>query len=442
MIKAYLKKLIGLFYCKLLNRRVKLNKPLKGKYGQLRFVASNSIEEFKKLKNYNDDYNTKELRKKKKIRFGFVVYTSSMWNVDELYNLLASDHRFDTSIIIAHFQMADLETSNMEYIKTINYFNDLGYKILKASDVLKNYHFDILFYLTPFDFLDKNVNLVNTSLDTIILHTSYSYMLAGNTQKLDLWMYHWTLRYYTDSEYYKTLIEKTKYYTGNAIYLGFPKMDKYYTANVFSPSEKKIIIYAPHHSVHYSKFKSATFEDNYLAILEIAKKYSEDTYWIYKPHPLLRANSVLGGVFNSVEDYDSYEHQWDSLANAEVITSGDYYSVFKGSSAMITDSVSFLAEYQFTGKPLLLLESGKEKYNQFGDEIVNILYKCGGKAISEIETFVKNVIVDNDEMKKTRIDFFNENLFYMSEGVTANKKIYDDIIRLIEKEMREEPNDQ
>ena len=354
-----------------------------------------------------------------------------MWNVDELYHYLVNDKRFDTSIIVAHFQMADKESSDLEYSKTVDYFNKLQYNIIEAKNIKRNNNFDILFYLTPITFSDNNVNLNNISLDTIILHTSYSYMLAGNMQKLDLWMYHWSLRYYTDSEYYKKLIEGAKYYTGNARYLGFPKMDKYYETNPVFLSDKKVIIYAPHHSVNYTKFKSATFEDNYLAILELAKKYSDKTFWIYKPHPLLRANSVIGGVFKTVDEYDAYEKQWASLSNAKVITNGEYYSIFKGSSAMITDSVSFLAEYQFTENPLLLLESGKETYNDFGKKLLRILYKCSGANIHEIEKFIINVINGYDPMRQERQKFYEENLFYLSDGITANKRIYEDIINFI-----------
>ncbi len=437
MLKKLTKKAIGKLLWLRYNSCMKYDNILTGKYGSFRFLADYSIDCFKICKQYNDAVNLQSIQKKTKIRFGFVVYTSSMWNVDELYHSLKQNECFETHIIVAHLEMSDDESSKREYQKTLAYFTELQYDILEAQNLTKNDRFDILFYMTPFSLLDKNIDLFEISLNTIILHTSYSYMLAGNEEKLNIWMYHWALKYYTDSEYYKKLIEKTKYYTGNAEYLGFPKMDKYYTAETFRPSTKKVIIYAPHHSVHYEKFKSATFEDNYLAILELAKKYTDTTYWVYKPHPLLRANSVLGGVFNSVEEYDEYEKAWSDLENAEVMTSGEYYSIFKGSDAMITDSVSFLAEYQFTGKPLLLLESGKETYNEFGENIISILYKCDGKSIAEIESFVTDVIDDNDQMKGIRETFFKENLSYIQQGTTANSRIYEDIVKMTHGECEE-----
>lgn len=434
MIKEVLKRIAGIYYTKKYFKQTKNNCKLNGYYGSLRFVAEYSNDSFVRLKKYNDLFNLKSISNKPKIKLGFVVYTSSMWNVDELYSLISKDDRFECSIIVAHVKMSDTDSSNKEYLRTMQFFEKLKYNTIEACSIDNIRQYDILYYLSPTIFSDKIVDFYNVPFSTIILHSSYSYMLAGNMEKLNIWLYHWAIKYYTDSEYYKKLIEKSKNYTGNAAYLGFPKMDKFYSSEMYRPSNKKVIIYAPHHSVHYKKFKSATFEDNYQEILKIAKKYADSTYWIYKPHPLLRANSVIGGIFKSVEEYDAYEEEWSNLFNAEVVTSGDYYPVFKGSDAMITDSVSFLAEYQFTEKPLLLLESGEETYNDFGNEIVNILYKCDGKAISDIEKFVTDVVNGNDTMLEKRKIFFENNLFYMKEGVTANKRIYDDIMSMISRE--------
>lgn len=98
---------------------------------------------------------------------------------------------------------------------------------------------------------------------------------------------------------------------------------------------------------------------------------------------------------------------------------------------MITDSISFLAEYQFTHNPLLLLKSGKEKYNDFGEQVVKILYTCAGNNTEDIEKFVNNIIAEKDEMFSIRKEFFESKLAYMKNGKTANKKIFEDIKSLI-----------
>lgn len=426
-LKDVLRKAFGRYYVHKYNRRINKHDKLNGRYGSLRFIAHYSFDEFKKIKKYNDQWNLSTIQKKESIRFGFLIYTSSMWNVDGLYKMLSEDERFRVDIIVGHFGVNNLEASNQEYKKTLQYFKSAGYSVLESCDVTDVSDYDIIFSLTPFRMIDE-MDFFKFSLSTILLHTSYSYMLSGKMKKLDEWMYHFSLRYYTDSLYYKEMIEKSKLYSGTAKYLGFPKMDAFYSADCARVSDKITIIYAPHHSVTYSQFKSATFEDNYLTILNLAKKYVDTTFWIYKPHPLLRANSVEAKIFSSLQEYDQYENAWNELENGKVVSEGDYFPVFKGSDAMITDSVSFLAEYQFTGNPLLLLESGKEQYNTFGSSVVDILYRCPGADAAAIEEFIQNVIAKKDVMKEIRQEFFTKNLEYMTDGKTANQLIYEDIL--------------
>lgn len=413
--------------------------PLRGDYLKFKQIASKNKNRFKKYKAYNDKINLHRIKNKKFVKCGFVLYSSSMWNYDELYSLLEDHKGFSADIIVAHIldDNTDKESAQLEYEKTMKYFKQKYNNVFEANSIDVN-NYDILFYLTPYKLKEKNISYFYVPLNVLLLHSSYSYMLAGNMSKLNLWLYHLAFTYYTDTYFYKSILEKTDLYTGNAKYLGYPKMDQFYAAEFKRRSTKKIIIYAPHHSVNYTEFKSATFEDNYLAILELAKKHTDSTYWIYKPHPLLRPHSVVAEVFGSVEEYDRYVEEWSNLENADVVTSGDYFSIFKESDAMITDSVSFLAEYQFTHKPLLLLESGKEQYNDFGNSILNILYKCPGDDISGIDSFIQDIVFGNDDMREKRMAFFEENLSYRENSMSANYRIYKDILEFTGKEEKNE----
>ena len=432
-IKSFIKNVIYFFMFSRVKKNMKYGRSLGVKYDFLRQIALRSIDDFKTIKRYNDDFLLKKYCNKQRIRFGFVVYTSSMWNVDELFKLLRNTDRFEVDIIVARFFNMEKSARKLEYDNTVSFFRTLGYSVKKASEInVKKY--DALFYLSPYPFADKNVNFENVSTNTVLFHSSYSYMLSGKSGKIDLWLYHLALAYYADSDFYRQMVSNSVYYTGNAKYIGFTKMDAFYDIKAGSfKTDKKVIIYAPHHSVNYKRFKSATFEDNYEKIYEIAKKYSETTYWIYKPHPLLRSNSVKGGVFPDLKKYDEYENKWRDLDNAEVVLGGNYFNYFCFSDAMITDSVSFLAEYQFSHKPLLLLESGKEEYNEFGNKLVSVLYKCYGKDIESIEKFIQDVVFDRDEMYDERKKFFDEYLDYRKDNKSANFNLYQDILNIFEK---------
>ena len=53
---------------------------------------------------------------------------------------------------------------------------------------------------------------------------------------------------------------------------------------------------------------------------------------------------------------DDYFFKWESLPNARVHEDIDYYDLFATADAMITDCVSFRAEYLFANKPGLILK--------------------------------------------------------------------------------------
>lgn len=434
-IGSFFKKVIKFVLGKVMYQRhiksVRKDQRLRGNYGSLAGIAEYDSKKFIELKRYNDRKNEEELRKKDIIKVGFVTYTSSTWNIDALYKLLSNNDKFNVEIIVGHSPAENKALSEDEFKQTISYFSKLGYLVVQAGELEKIEKYDMLFFLDPTNLSERQVKLFGLPLKILIFHTSYSFMLSGNERKVGMWMYHLAYKYYTDSMFYKKRIEQYRYSTNNVEFLGFPKMDQYYLANYKKRTEKKVIIYAPHHSVDYSRYRSATFQDNYQIILELAQKYKDETFWIYKPHPRLRYGSIKAGVFKDMNGYEEYVNQWRMLPNAEVVEIGDYFPVFKESDGMITDSISFLAEYQFTHKPLLLLESGEEEYNEFGQSIVNILYKCSGKDDKSIESFIRDCISGVDSMYDERKVFFEKNLDYMKDGEFANLKIYNQIIDIL-----------
>lgn len=411
------------------HKSLKTDEQLVGTYFLLQRIKSISIEKFKRYKTENDKRNLNHIRKKENVRIGFVVHTSSMWTIDELYNLLKDNDRFTVDIIVVRTFM-NAAAADHEYRETIKYFTNKGYPIVEARGIKDPKCYDIIFYTHPYEFRDR-IYIEDLPLSTMALYTSYGFMLSGFPARR--WLYHLVYRYYADSVFYVSHVAKDPRYSDNAVCLGYSKMDGYYKAEASRTTDKKVIIYAPHHSVAYKNSRFATFADNYLQIYEFAKKHSQDVFWIYKPHPLLQNSAVAAGIFDNADAYFEYENMWRNLPNGEVATGGDYFPLFKESDAMITDSVSFLAEYQFTHKPLLLLESGEGRYNEFGESLREILYRCPGTDYDSIERFIGNVVNGKDEMSERRMHFFNEYLdYYGDDHKSANRRIYEDILNIVE----------
>lgn len=121
-------------------------------------------------------------------------------------------------------------------------------------------------------------------------------------------------------------------------------------SNDYNANTVTKIIYAPHHSISNNSIGFSTFHQNYMEIYEYAKSHPESTSRIIKPHPLLRTASVAAGIFKSIYEYDRYLDMWNELPNAKAVRLGPYNDISTTSDGMITDSVSFITEYQYVKK--------------------------------------------------------------------------------------------
>ena len=386
-------------------------------------LAKTSIEDFKKIKNSIEQINIERIANKDRIKIGFVLYTPSMWSCEKLYRLLLENEKYDPYIVVCKFETGAKESNEKNYESTCKYFKEKKYNMIMIDSKEIN-DIDIMFYLTPFDIIPKSICIQKLPLKFLTAYVTYSFMIADRDEKFNLPMYHLTWKFFADTLIYKQLMNK-KTVTGddNVEFCGYIRMDEFYDKSAIKedkiwklPSKNKKmykIIYAPHHSVFDEKAGFSTFDQNYMFMYELAKKYKDNTTWIVKPHPLLGGRIIRNGFFKDYEEYDNYLKLWNELPNAKVVTDGTYFDIFKTSDTIILDSVSFLAEYQYVHKPLLFLTRETQRFNEFGDKLKEVLYKVPGDDLASIEAFLKDVVINNnDTMKKEREDFFDKYLNY------------------------------
>lgn len=411
--------------------KYKKNKYENLKFNYLNILKETDLEKFKKIKHEIESKNIERLKSKTKIKIGFLLYTTSMWSCDKLYNMLRQSDRFDPYIIVCGFNDGNEETIKKNYESTLNYFKEKSYQVVglyekKNITLYEAGNPDIIFYLTPFSALiPSKLNIENIPLKTLTIYISYSFMLADREKKFELPVYYLTWKYFSDTLMYKELIRK-KSMVGddNVIFCGYIRMDELINDidNIRSDlwkipksQNRKVfkIIYAPHHSVFDEVGGFSTFDQNYEFMYELAKKYSKNTSWIIKPHPLLGSRIIKNGFFKDISEYDKYLKRWEELPNAKVVTSGTYFDIFKSSDAMILDSVSFLAEYQYVKKPLLLLTRKTQHFNPMGEALKEVLYCAEGNEFNKIEEFLNYIVIEgNDLMNEKREEFFNKYLNY------------------------------
>ena len=239
-------------------------------------------------------------------------------------------------------------------------------------------------------------------------------------------------KYFSSSRVEQRLIEQDSCMRGyNSFFLGFPKIDELVNKTYHKRLElwkndentKKKIIWAPH--FNQKEGANGTFFENYRWFYEYAKNRT-DISWVVRPHPRMSAGTISAGIFHNKKEYDEYINAWNNLLNAKVIEGGDYYDIFDTSDAMILDSVSFVAEYFYTGKPLLILEpNSNREFNELGVVLRQSAYHARGNDYTSIEHFI-DILIEKDPKKNERDEVLQKYL-NRNDSYSVSKAICDTI---------------
>lgn len=425
------------FYYSKMASRLTHSEDIKGiSYGDLERIRRYQPKRYEIISN---GLRVKKLHNDGKKKVIFLLYSSAMWSCDDLYKMFENDDDFEPYILM----LEATSSSRDEFVDSINYFQQKGYRVLDGSSIPgwnEISDIGVVFYLTPCEgaFVNERYMLRYLDINIVTCYIPYGFMLIDDnpvyngSEAFTLCNYNFS----DTKEYLRIVAERSIYGNANMIYCGYPKMDCYYkqtnnNLNIWkicgNKKETLKIIFAPHHSIEENSAAAAsTFAYNYKYFYEYAKSHSYETSWVFKPHPFLKKHAIDSGLFSSEEAYDFYIEQWESLPNARVVTSGTYEDLFLSSDIMILDSIGFLAEYQYTGKPLLFLTRTGEKFNSFGSELLEVLYKAPGSNFEQIEDFINMMKKHKDPMKMQREYFFKKNLDYYSlnGNMLASEYIY------------------
>ncbi len=419
---------------------------IKWKYG---------VEEFIRIKTLVCNRNTSNLKKFEKINITFLIPIASTWSASRLYSMLNENDRFEVTVTVIPFFNGTPKTIEDEYYLTLNYFEKKNYNVISSYD-FKNKKClswgeigapDIVIHMNPhYHGFPEELKIYSFPLNTLHVYIPYGFMIYNGTSYQFNQMSHllyWKI--FCESELHKKMAQKySDIGDSNVVNSGYIKMDRFYTeSQCYDTDFRKIanrqtnddvvkIIYAPHHSIGNDLCAFSTFQYNYDYMYEFAKKHSEIS-WVFKPHPLLKQATLKNDVFKSEEEYDLYVEKWRNLDNATIANEGEYIDLFKSSDAMILDSVSFLAEYLYTGKPYLLLTRSGQNFNDFGKELYKIIYKVDGENLEGISNFIKEVVIEKNDYKlKERQIFFDKYLNYKNYNkYLASEYIYNYLVKTI-----------
>lgn len=373
------------------------------------------------------------IQAKDKIRVGFLVAEASKWGYQSVYDAFAADPRFEP--IIMTTKLGQEHKNGTTHYKTMadcrDFFVARGMKVESAYDEgnkqyipLKQMNVDIVFYEQPWDVVECQ-HPFTVSKYAITCYSSYGFDLMNYYGSYMENFHRWVDCVFTVSDATYEHIKNIATSVSNVSVVGWSKLDVYQNIKKV-PSEKPIIIYAPHHSFEEHGLNLATFQYNGKEILELAKKYADKFDWVFKPHPRLKHALVLNKIMTA-EQADEYWGEWEKLGT--ICDDGNYFQMFNNSCAMITDCCSFLGEYLPTGNPVLHLINKKAQFNNVAKSFIGAYYQIYDNA--QLYNEFERVIVHGDDYKQIERQQKIPLVFDTNE--TAGTKIYKQVLRLLTK---------
>ena len=412
-------------------------------------------------------YLKKKAESGETINVVFQSYSAAQWPSEGVYRRFEQTSNVSAKILVSPLVDRNKESGIDSYKKSLSWYKENGYSVLEGmnSDTLEMYEWDklggypdVLYQLSSwFTSLPCSQWFSKLPLRCLVAYIPYSLYLANNNDgsyaiqavyNKEIVNVMW--RVYCDSKHNLDGYKKYQLLHGkNVRYSGYAKMDYFYSDDLLDeegirniwkiPEDKKSdeikkIIIAPHYSVSdEGTLLFSTFKKNAWFWLYLAEKYRNKVSFIFKPHPNLRWASVECKLFKNYEEYDEYIARWNRLSNGKAVQEASYLDIFKTSDALIMDSISFMGEYLYSGKPVLFLTRPEQCFMDIGKRILDSFYKVPGDNYSEIEEFIQNVVInENDSMKTQREKVFKQEFDYVNtNGITASDYICKEVFELI-----------
>lgn len=419
---------------------------------------------YNRVINWSLEKNKTKIQKGEKLRVAFLPYSSAEWPAEKLYRKLVEDERFDPYIVPMPLVDRDYIFRKKTYNSTLDFFIKNNYIVKEIYDVNKDISYgweeiggiaDIIIHLSLWDnAIPYPYQISEYPFGTLAIYIPYGITVEESDDELYKRDYTFNRpgmnilwKTYVDS--IQTFEEYKRYellQAKNAVYSGYMKMDYFYQENFFTDeiikklwnipnhidvNDMKRVIIAPHHTISDEEILPfSTFEKNKDYLLELAREYKDRISFVLKPHPNLGVKSVEAGIFKSIEGYEEYLDSWRTLSNCKVVEEASYLDYFASSDGMIMDSISFIAEYMYTNKPMLFLQRDTQRFNELGSKLMDVHYKVLGTDFDGIKQFIEEVILnEQDTHKPVREKVFAEELDYVAKtGMLAGEYVYNDIV--------------
>ena len=328
----------------------------------------------------------------------FMVPDTSLWDVyAPIHRRLSASADFAVRVLA--FRRADVEPDKSED-EVIAFFSTRGIdadvegfgnrplRQIAAGDA------DVIFFTLGSVAYPAPYRIEYLSLFCRTCYLPYGFLLADEENyQFGQDFHHSAWSVFASTERELDLYRKySKRHSTNAVLTGYPKFELLDARlNPVEKPRRPIVIWAPHWAIGlvYPRLNLGTFDRICNEMFELFRSTPQVDF-VFKPHPTL-LHALVKTTFMDEKAYHTYLSLLEQLPNVSVVKHGDYCNLFLRSSAMITDSVSFLAEYLPTRNPLLFLDrSDRAKLNEVGEKIIALHYH--GAGMDSIRAFLGKAI--------------------------------------------------
>lgn len=384
----------------------------------------------------------RNLKKRKSANVVFFVSSLAMWRYQGLYELMNSDERFNCKIVIAPFKNYCKEEKEHSVNTLRQYFNSKRIEFIDAYKEAElaqrwfcDFNADILFYPQPYR------GLYGNKLDScryhhkLLCYIPYGIYTLNDKSMLNSDYQNLAWKVFLQTSYHTEDAKKGMKNKGkNIVLTGEANVDRYNSETHADPwktqdKPKKRIIWAPHFTVIPNfLLHRDSFLWMYQAIIDFSKEYEDEVQIAFKPHPRLITELYKHPDWGK-QRTDKYFELWENTSNLQ-FESGDFINLFSTSDIMIHDSGSFIADYLYTGKPVIFTAPSKEDayygLNEFGIQCMNCHYHAHDTKTA-VELLKSVLIEGNDPMKGKRLSF-RDSILTFNRNKSVAQTVYDDII--------------
>jgi len=264
-------------------------------------------------------------------------------------------------------------------------------------------------------------------------------LVADIEETINQEFHHAAWRVFVPSELHVRHFQQHSRTGGRNVYaVGHPGLDSIWSARSSTgrwPFSKKDggfrILWAPHHSVTAERLNFGTIHLIWRDMLMFARE-NPAIEIVMRPHHIM-FEILERSKLMTAADIDEFLSGWNALPNTSIDREPEYALLFAAADILLTDGISFLGEFQVTGKPVVFIErEGHWPFSIVGERVVQGTYRC-----ADVQSALEQVLHlrngGQDPLSSTRSQISSE--LILEPGNSASL-ILDEIRRGLKDERR------